>query len=276
MSDWHRLDASTAAARVRRGELTFEALVAACLERSDARERDVGAWPFLAREQALMRAREADRSAAQGPLHGVPIAVKDLINTFDMPTAQGSPNYADRRPSWDAACVAAADADFMVPLGFGTQTAASVTRPAAFCGVVGYKGAFGELSLSGVRPLARDALDRGLARRTPACRACARTIARCASSLRRSRHAGNPRRSSTDRGRDRRPGDEPDVDSAWRSHPRASGAARRRHAAGRGPARRRLARRCHAPQGRRLGDARVRGDLSAVLSTEWVIDPVPL
>lgn len=198
MSNWHRLDASAAAARIRRGELTSEALVAACLERIDARERDVGAWQFLAREQALMRAREADRSAAQGPLHGVPIAVKDLIDTFDMPTALGSPIYADRRPSWDAACVAAARAagaivlgkttttefasfhpgktrnprdptrtpggsssgsaaavaDFMVPLAFGTQTAASVTRPAAFCGVVGYKATFGELSLSGVRPLA--------------------------------------------------------------------------------------------------------------------------
>ncbi|HEX7327432.1 MAG TPA: amidase [Casimicrobiaceae bacterium] len=198
MSDWHRLDASTAAALIRRGELTSEALVAACVERIAARERDVGAWQFLASEQALEHARKADRSAALGPLHGVPIAVKDLVDTFDMPTALGSPLYTDRRPSWDAACVAAARAagaivlgktvttefasfhpgktrnphdrtrtpggsssgsaaavaDFMVPLAFGTQTAASVTRPAAFCGIVGYKATFGELSLSGVRPLA--------------------------------------------------------------------------------------------------------------------------
>ena len=198
MSDWYRLDASTAAALIHRGELTSEALVAACVERIAARERDVGAWQYLASEQALEHARKADRSAALGPLHGVPIAVKDLIDTFDMPTALGSPLYTDRRPSWDAACVAAARAagaivlgkttttefasfhpgktrnprdptrtpggsssgsaaavaDFMVPLAFGTQTAASVTRPAAFCGIVGYKATFGELSLSGVRPLA--------------------------------------------------------------------------------------------------------------------------
>ena len=192
------LDATDAAAAIRRGDLTSEALVSACLARIDADERDVGAWQFLAREQALAQAREADRGGNRGPLHGVPIAVKDLFDTFDMPTTLGSPIYANRQPPWDAACVAAARAagaivlgktvttefasyhpgktrnphdrtrtpggsssgsaaavaDGMAPLAFGTQTAASVTRPAAFCGVVGYKATFGELSLAGVRPLA--------------------------------------------------------------------------------------------------------------------------
>jgi amidase len=199
MNECHELDASTAAALIRRGELSSQALVAACLTRIDARERETRAWQFLAREQALAQAREADLREARGALHGVPIAVKDVFDTFDMPTTLGSPIYTNRQPCWDAACVAAvraagaiplgktvttefasyhpgktrnphdisrtpggsssgsaaAIADFMAPLAFGTQTAASVTRPAAFCGVIGYKATFGELSLSGVRPLAQ-------------------------------------------------------------------------------------------------------------------------
>ena len=199
MNECHELDASTAATLIRRGELSSQALVVACLARIDARERELGAWQFLAREQALEQAREADVREARGPLHGVPIAVKDVFDTFDMPTTLGSPIYTNRQPRWDAACVAAARAagaiplgktvttefasyhpgktrnphdvsrtpggsssgsaaaiaDFMAPLAFGTQTAASVTRPAAFCGVIGYKATFGELPLSGVRPLAQ-------------------------------------------------------------------------------------------------------------------------
>lgn len=195
----HDLTASEAAARIRAGALTSEALVTACLARIDAREAEVGAWQYVARDEALAEARAADRSLPQGPLHGVPVGVKDIIDTADMPTTLGSSIYATRRPAWDAACVAAARAagaiilgktvstefagyqqaktrnphdvrrtpggsssgsaaavaDRMVPIAFGTQTAASVTRPAAFCGVVGYKASFGELSLSGVRPLAQ-------------------------------------------------------------------------------------------------------------------------
>ena len=195
----HELTASEAAARMRAGELTSEALVEACFERIDAREPTVGAWQHLAREQALDEARAADRVPPHGALHGVPIGVKDIFDTFDMPTALGSPIYAARRPASDAACVAAARAagaivigktvttefasyhagktrnphdsrrtpggsssgsaaavaDFMVPIAFGTQTAASITRPAAFCGVLGYKASFGECSLSGVRALAQ-------------------------------------------------------------------------------------------------------------------------
>jgi Asp-tRNA(Asn)/Glu-tRNA(Gln) amidotransferase A subunit family amidase len=195
----NELDATTVSARLCEGTLTAESVVAACFARIDARDADVGAWQRLAREQAMAQAREADRRPARAPLHGVPIAVKDVFDTFDMPTTLGSALYAERRPAWDAACVAAARAagaivlgktvttefasyhpgktrnphdptrtpggsssgsaaavaDCMAPLAFGTQTAASVTRPAAFCGVIGYKATFGELSLSGVRPLAQ-------------------------------------------------------------------------------------------------------------------------
>lgn len=194
----HELTASEAAARIRAGELTSEALVTACLARIDAREAEVGAWQYLDRDQAIEQARAADRSRPIGRLHGVPIGVKDIIDTVDMPTTLGSPIYAARRPQWDAACVAAvraagavvlgktvttefayfqpgktrnphdsrhtpggsssgsaaAVADCMVPVAFGSQTAASIIRPAAFCGLFGYKPSFGELSLSGIRPFA--------------------------------------------------------------------------------------------------------------------------
>ena len=194
----HTLTACVAAARIRAGELTSESLVGACLARIAAREAEVGAWQYLDADKAREQARAADRSAARGPLHGVPIGVKDIMDTDDMPTTLGSPIYAKRQPQWDAACVAAARAagaivlgktvstefayfqpgktrnphhllhtpggsssgsaaavaDCMVPLAFGSQTAASVIRPAAFCGVLGYKASHGEFSLSGIRPFA--------------------------------------------------------------------------------------------------------------------------
>lgn len=186
------------ASRIRGGDLSSEAVVSACLERIGEREGQVGAWQWLDAEGALAAARAADRAPARGPLHGVPIAVKDIIDTHDMPTGLGFDPYRDRRPAWDAGCVAlcrragaivmgktvttefayfaagktrnphdpdrtpggsssgsaAAVADNMVPAAFGSQTAASLTRPAAFCGIVGYKGSHGEFSLSGIRPLA--------------------------------------------------------------------------------------------------------------------------
>ncbi len=194
----HELTASDAAARIRAGELTSESLVSACLARIGMRDAEVGAWQYIDPELAIEQARAADRSQSRGPLHGVPIGVKDIIDTVDMPTELGSAIYAGRRPQWDAACVAAARAagaivlgktvttefayfqpgktrnphgvrhtpggsssgsaaavaDFMVPIAFGSQTAASVIRPAAFCGVFGYKASFGEFSLSGIRPFA--------------------------------------------------------------------------------------------------------------------------
>jgi Asp-tRNA(Asn)/Glu-tRNA(Gln) amidotransferase A subunit family amidase len=100
------LTAADAAAAIADGRITSAALVAACLERITAREECVGAWAYLAPEQALAQARERDRSPAQGPLHGVPVGIKDLIDTADMPTSYGSPIYAAYQPAWDAACVA--------------------------------------------------------------------------------------------------------------------------------------------------------------------------
>jgi amidase len=101
-----RLTVGEAARRLERGAVTSEALVRACLDRIAAREAVVGAWAHLDPEMALAEARERDRSPRRGPLHGVPVGIKDIIDTADMPTAYGSPIYAGCRPTADAACVA--------------------------------------------------------------------------------------------------------------------------------------------------------------------------
>ncbi len=195
-------DATSLAQRLARREITAEAVLRSCLERIDEREPQVQAWEFLDREAAIARARALDAGPALGLLHGVPVGVKDLFDTFDMPTTYGSPIYAAHRPRADAASVAlcraqgalmvgktvttefatfkpgktrnphrttqtpggsssgsaAAVADFMVPLAFASQTAASVIRPAAFCGVVGYKPSHGLINRAGVKALS-DPLD---------------------------------------------------------------------------------------------------------------------
>ncbi len=178
-----------------RREWSAQQIVRACLDRIEQRDSVVGAWEHLAADAALQRARELDSSAVQGLLHGLPIGVKDIFDTADMPTGLGSPIYRENRPRADAAVVAtcrsegaillgktvttelatacpgrtrnplrathtpggsssgsaAAVADCMVPLALGTQTAGSVIRPAAFCGIVGYKPSFGKLVRAGVK-----------------------------------------------------------------------------------------------------------------------------
>jgi amidase len=187
-----------AARRIAQGNLTCEALLRICLDRIEAREPAVQAWSHLDADAALAQARRLDRNPRGGLLKGLPVGVKDIIDTSDMPTTYGSQLYQGHRPARDASCVAltrradgivlgktvttvfayfdagkttnphdpghtpggsssgsaAAVADGMIPLAFGTQTAASVIRPAAYCGCVGYKPTFGLLDLTGVRPLA--------------------------------------------------------------------------------------------------------------------------
>ena len=87
------------------GALTAEALIRACLDRAEERQ-SVKAWTWLDPEQALAQAREADRAGRPGLLAGLPIGVKDIIDTVDMPTEHGSPIYRGNRPFADAACVA--------------------------------------------------------------------------------------------------------------------------------------------------------------------------
>jgi Asp-tRNA(Asn)/Glu-tRNA(Gln) amidotransferase A subunit family amidase len=99
-------DASEAARLIARGEASSEELVRACLERIAESDPTVRAWEHLDPEAALAQARAADRSERRSPLHGVPVGVKDIIDTRDLPTECGSPIHTGRRPAADAACVA--------------------------------------------------------------------------------------------------------------------------------------------------------------------------
>src|SRR5690349_2918795 len=117
MADLFRLSASEAAAGIREGKFTAEALISSCLERIDAREAQVKAWVRLDRDFALAQARECDRSTSRGPLHGLPFAAKDIMDTADLPTEYGSPIYKGNRPAADAACVALSRAAGGVLLG---------------------------------------------------------------------------------------------------------------------------------------------------------------
>lgn len=192
------LGLAAAATEIAAGRLTSEALVAACLERISERDPELTAFAWADPAYAMEQARKADRwrqtGNGCGPLHGVPVAVKDIIDTADMPTENGSPIFAGRRPSKDATCVAAlrsagaiiigktittelalltpadtanpaapghtpggssagsaaAVAAGMVPAALGSQTAGSVLRPAAYCGIYGYKPTLGLISRRGV------------------------------------------------------------------------------------------------------------------------------
>ncbi len=198
-----QLSASAAARAVAEGLISSEQLVQACLERIHAVEPAVQAWHFLDEAHALAQARlrDADRAEGRaiGPLHGVPVGIKDIIDTTDMPTEDGCVLHAARRPDRDASVVAmlraagavilgktvttelatyvsgktrnphnaertpggsssgsaAAVAAGMVPLAIGTQSNASIIRPAAFCGVYGFKPTHGLISRHGILKLSR-------------------------------------------------------------------------------------------------------------------------
>ncbi len=100
-----RLTASEASARIRAGTLTAEALARACLRRIAERDADVRAWAFVDPDAVLRQARELDKQAPRSPLHGIPVGVKDMIDTADMPTQHNSPLFQGHRPGADAAPV---------------------------------------------------------------------------------------------------------------------------------------------------------------------------
>jgi amidase len=189
------MSASEAVAGVGAGRFSVEALTRASLERISERDHKVKAWAYIDRDLALAQARDRDRPETKGPLTGVTIGVKDIIDTFDMPTDMGSPIYHDNRTAHDASCVAmvrsagavilgktvtcefagltpnvtrnpvnlahtpggsssgsaAAVADNMCQVAFGTQTGGSVLRPASFCGVIGYKPTYNLINRGGIK-----------------------------------------------------------------------------------------------------------------------------
>ena len=197
------LSLAEAAADIRDGRIKSAELVADCLKRIEEVDAGIEAWAFLDRDHAMMQAEAADlhrqKGSSLGPLHGVPIGIKDIFDTRDMPTEFGSPLWAGRTPRQDAIAVArlraagavimgktvttefayfhpgktrnphdpartpggsssgsaAAVAAQMVPGAIGSQTNGSVIRPAAFCGVVGFKPTHGLIPRSGVLELSR-------------------------------------------------------------------------------------------------------------------------
>jgi Asp-tRNA(Asn)/Glu-tRNA(Gln) amidotransferase A subunit family amidase len=179
--------------RIDAGELTPRAVVELCAKAIAAREDEIGA--FAALDLATAR-QAAERSGlAHTPLRGLPVGIKDIFETAELPTAYGSPIYAGHRPKTDAASVmlvkragglvlgktvttefaslepaatrnphnpahtpggsssgsAAAVAAGMLPLALGSQTGGSVIRPAAFCGVVGFKPSYRLLPTVGMK-----------------------------------------------------------------------------------------------------------------------------
>lgn len=95
---------------IRAGEVTAEEVTRACLERIEEIEPTIHAWAHLSPDVAMEQARQADahRRAGRttGPLHGVPVGIKDILDTKDFPTEYGTPIHAGRRPAEDATAVA--------------------------------------------------------------------------------------------------------------------------------------------------------------------------
>lgn len=123
------LSVTAAAAAIRAGEISSEQLVSACLGRIAERDDDVRAWTHVDAGAAMTAARACDATSPSGPLHGVPVGVKDLIDTADAPTAYGSPIYAKHRPREDAACVRRLRAAGAVVLGKTVTTEFALFHP---------------------------------------------------------------------------------------------------------------------------------------------------
>ena len=113
------------------GTVTSESIVRACLDWIATREPAIHAWAHLDLELALAQARARDRERPRGPLHGLPIGIKDIIDTADQPTQHGSRIYAENRPPRDAACVALLRRAGAVILGKTVTTEFASAHPAA-------------------------------------------------------------------------------------------------------------------------------------------------
>ena len=198
MIDIFSISTNELVAKMRSGDISSVEVCKAYLERIKKYEKDVKAWSFLDKKNLLEKAEEADEYRKSGKplgsLHGLPIAIKDIIATYDMPTECGSvlrkgisgaadaevvnlikgagaivmgktvttefayfdpgkttnPHDYTRTPGGSSSGSAAVVAAHMAPLAIGTQTNGSVTRPASYCGIVGYKPSFGLISRTGI------------------------------------------------------------------------------------------------------------------------------
>jgi Asp-tRNA(Asn)/Glu-tRNA(Gln) amidotransferase A subunit family amidase len=196
MSALHSLTLVGAAKRLREGSVRASDYAQALLSRIDATEPDIGAWQHLDVAGVRADAQRLDALAPtlRGPLHGIPVALKDIIHTRGMPTRMGSRAFDEFVATDDAYCVkrlvaagayafgktvttelayfhpgrtrnpwnarhtpggssqgsAAAVAAGHIPAALGTQTNGSVIRPAAYCGVVGFKPTLDAIDFSGV------------------------------------------------------------------------------------------------------------------------------
>ena len=121
MPQFNKLSASEVAKKIASREISCEAVISDCLARVLERDKDVQAWQYLDPEAALAQARVLDRELekgqVRGPLHGIPLGVKDIFDTFDMPTEYGCAIHKGYRPTTDAATVARARHDGMVVMG---------------------------------------------------------------------------------------------------------------------------------------------------------------
>ena len=197
----HALTATQALYERQRG-LSAQTLLQDCLDQIAVRELVVKAWQCLDKEAAFQQAKAQDKLAQdhRGVLSGIPVGIKDIIATADLPTEWGTPLYQGRQLGYDAAIVeqlrqagaiilgktttteyasgrptsttnphnpnhtpgasssgsAAAVAAGMVPIAIGTQSVGSVLRPAAYCGVLGFKPSFGTISRFGIMPVNRE------------------------------------------------------------------------------------------------------------------------
>lgn len=115
--DIHRLTATEAIDRIRIGTLSAEQLTHACLDRIEERDPSLKAWTHVSRAGVLDEARALDKRPAAGRLHGIPVAVKDVIEVQGMPTRYNSAIYQDHVSAMDAACVATLRAAGAVIIG---------------------------------------------------------------------------------------------------------------------------------------------------------------
>lgn len=117
MTDLIDLTACDALELLRGRRVSATELVGACLARIETQEPIIGAWTYLAADQALKAAAQCDASEPAGMLHGLPLAVKDILETGDMPTTYGSPIYRNWRPRADCAAVTIARREGAIVMG---------------------------------------------------------------------------------------------------------------------------------------------------------------